>query len=265
MTAQEAAPPGQVTEDELQAHVDGRLDPIQDAAVRAWLQQRPAEAARIRSYGAQRDALRCKLRERHDAPVPRRLHLDALRQRRRDMLAGRLRSAAAGIALVLAGSAAGWLARGAAPEPPASVLTQAAALAHLTFVSEVRHPVEVTAAQEAHLVQWLSNRLGRPLRAPDLGALGFHLMGGRLLPGDAGPAAQFMYDDDSGTRLTVFVRADPDDGETAFRMVERDGLAGFYWVDRGFGYAVMAKAGRGQLLPVAEAVWQQISPPPAAQ
>ncbi len=83
------------------------------------------------------------------------------------------------------------------------MLTMAAAAAHLTFVVDARHPVEVTAAQEGHLVQWLSNRLGRPLRVPDLAGLGFHLIGGRLLPGSAGPAAQFMFDDDNGTRLTI--------------------------------------------------------------
>jgi hypothetical protein len=38
--------------------------------------------------------------------------------------------------------------------------------------------------QEAHLIQWLSKRLGRQLIAPDLTAGGFQLMGGRLLPAD---------------------------------------------------------------------------------
>ena len=36
---------------------------------------------------------------------------------------------------------------------------------------EVAHPVEVGAAQEAHLLQWLSKRLGRKLAAPDLRTL----------------------------------------------------------------------------------------------
>ena len=43
-----------------------------------------------------------------------------------------------------------------------------AAVAHAVYAPEVRHPVEVSAAQQEHLVQWLSKRLGRPLKIPDL-------------------------------------------------------------------------------------------------
>jgi anti-sigma factor RsiW len=252
--------PDPVCEDDLQAHVDGRLEAARDAVVRTWLDRHPVEAARVRAYTAQRDALRSRLRGRYDEPVPPRFHLDVLRQRRRHALTRRLRGVAAGATLLLVGGAGGWFAHALDPVRPMSMLPRAAAAAHRTFVVDVRHPVEVTAAQEGHLVQWLSNRLGRPLRVPDLSSVGFHLMGGRLLPSSAAPAAQLMFDDAKGTRLTVYVRSDPDDGETSFRVVEQDGLSGFFWVDQGFGYAVMAQLPRGQLLTVAEAVWQQLSP-----
>ena len=75
--------------------------------------------------------------------------------------------------------------------------------AHRTFAVEVRHPVEVDAAQEAHLVQWLSKRLGRPLVVPDLSATGYRLMGGRLLPAGSGAAAQLMYENGAGDRPVV--------------------------------------------------------------
>ena len=55
--------------------------------------------------------------------------------------------------------------------------------AHSVYVPEVRHPVEVRAAEEAHLVRWLAKRVGADLRAPALGGAGWKLMGGRLLPG----------------------------------------------------------------------------------
>ena len=47
-------------------------------------------------------------------------------------------------------------------------IAREAALAHVAYVPEVRHPVEVTAAEEKHLVAWLSKRLDAPLRAPSL-------------------------------------------------------------------------------------------------
>jgi len=82
------------------------------------------------------------------------------------------------------------------------MITADAIAAHRTYSVEVRHPVEVDAGQEAHIVQWLSKRLGHQLIVPDLTVAGFRLMGGRLLPAEDGPAAQFMYENGTGERLT---------------------------------------------------------------
>jgi anti-sigma factor RsiW len=136
-----------------------------------------------------------------------------------------------------------------------------AVAAHRVFVPDARRPVEVPVAQEAQLVQWLSNRLGRRLAAPDLTSLGLQLVGGRLLPGAAGqPAAQLMYQDTKGERLTLYLRADSAQQETAFRFTEdpASNVAAFWWVDRGFGYAVTAKMDRAALLRAAEAVYRQV-------
>jgi anti-sigma factor RsiW len=80
-------------------------------------------------------------------------------------------------------------------------------------------------------------------------------MGGRLLPGGSGAAAQLMYDDASGRRLTIYVRA-TDGTETAFRFQQEGDAATFAWIDQGFGFAVTAVASRDQLLPIAEAVYR---------
>src|SRR3954470_2831347 len=93
-----------------------------------------------------------------------------------------------------------------------------AARAHAVYVTEVRHPVEVDASQEQHLVAWLSKRLGISLRVPVLAEEGFSLLGGRLLPGPEGPVAQFMYQDATGSRLTLYVsRRANAESTTAFR------------------------------------------------
>ena len=143
------------------------------------------------------------------------------------------------------------------------MVTADAIAAHRTFSVEARHPVEVDAGQEAHLVQWLSKRLGRQLVVPDLMAAGFRLMGGRLLPAEDGSAAQFMYQNNSGDRLTLYLRAGVGD-ETAFRYHEEGGVGAFYWSDEGFGYAIAAKADRNLLLRIAELVYRQTSPVGAA-
>jgi anti-sigma factor RsiW len=142
----------------------------------------------------------------------------------------------------------------------ASAVFDDAIAAHRTFSVETRHPVEVGANEEAHLVQWLSKRLGHQLIVPDLGALGFRLMGGRLLPADSGPAALFMYEDGKGTRLSCYYLVVDVAGETEFQFREQNGISAFYWVDDGLAYAIAANAPRDRLLKVAEIVYEQNSP-----
>jgi anti-sigma factor RsiW len=138
-----------------------------------------------------------------------------------------------------------------------------AVLAHAVYAPEVRHPVEVEAAQQQHLVQWLSKRLNRPLKLPNLTPTGYELVGGRLLPGDAGARAQFMYQSANGDRVTLYVgavdgAAGKGMGETAFRFANEGGMASFYWVENGFGYAITGKLPRNAMLVLAESVYRQL-------
>jgi anti-sigma factor RsiW len=164
------------------------------------------------------------------------------------------------------GGVGGWTLHGMRPAPVAQAEAPAfvkrAAVAHATYSPEVRHPVEVGADQEAHLVAWLSKRLGAPVRAPKLEAVGYSLVGGRLLPGDTGPVAQFMYQGEQGTRVTLYVRTDAGQGgETAFRYLTEGNVRVFYWIDRKFGYALSsADIPKERLLKVADAVYRQLNP-----
>jgi anti-sigma factor RsiW len=112
-------------------------------------------------------------------------------------------------------------------------------------------------------VQWLSKRLNRPLKLPNLTPTGYELVGGRLLPGDAGARAQFMYQSANGDRVTLYVgavdgAAGKGMGETAFRFANEGGMASFYWVENGFGYAITGKLPRNAMLVLAESVYRQL-------
>jgi anti-sigma factor RsiW len=168
------------------------------------------------------------------------------------------------------GLVAGWQIRewrSPAPAAPRAETVPAfvhrAAVAHATYSPEVRHPVEVSADQESHLVAWLSKRLGAPLRAPHLESVGYTLVGGRLLPGEAGsPVAHFMYQCKTGTRVTLYVRANaPANRETAFLYSSEGPVKVFYWIDRKFGYAISsADIDKETLLKVAQAAYRQLNP-----
>lgn len=229
-------------------------------------------------WPAQREALRALHREVLDEPVPASLLLAAAARRTAARgPAGPTRwwrwgGAAAAVAVAFA---AGWAAngqwttqRGGAPLARTNgdrLFAHDAAVAHAVFSPEKRHPVEVAAAEQQHLVQWLSRRLDRPLKVPDLSAQGYTLVGGRLLPGDDGARAQFMFEDPAGQRVTLYIGAVGGKAaaaqaaqETAFRFASDGPVPSFYWVDRGFGYALAGSMSRELLLRLATAVYRQL-------
>lgn len=152
---------------------------------------------------------------------------------------------AAALALLALGFLAGW--SGARLLPPAAPpLAQVAMTSFATYAVEVAHPVEVGAEDEAHLVKWLSKRLGTPIRPPDLSDDGFRLIGGRLLPGDTSPAALLMYEDGLGRRLALYVTR-REGAETELAFAEEPGRRAFWWVEEGLGCALVGDLPRDTL------------------
>lgn len=248
-----------IEEHELHSYIDEALTPERRAEIDAFLATDPAAAARVEAYRHQNELLRAALDPLLSEPLPPRF----LARPARPRFPAWLRYGAFAASLLLAG-ALGWVLRGAPPPPGADFgerLAQRAASAHAVYVPEVLHPVEVEGRQEAHLVGWLSKRLGVRLRAPNLESAGFHLVGGRLLPGDARPAAQLMYEDAQGRRLTLYVSINASrTRQTAFRYAATGGVSTFYWIDGRLGYALSGELQREPLLRVAEAVYRELTP-----
>ena len=250
----------EITEGEVHAWLDGELPAERRAAVEAYLAAHPDDAVRAEAYRRNDRALAVRFDPVLSEAVPPRLAAAAAPRAR---LGGAFAYAAA-IGWLLLGGFAGWHLHGmtgsdAAGGAPA--WAKRAAVAHVVYSPEVRHPVEVPADQETHLVNWLSKRLGTRLKIPRLDGLGYSLVGGRLLPGDQGPVAQFMYQDGHGVRLTLYVRTDRDNNrETAFRFAREGNVRQFYWIDRGLGYALSGEIGKEDLLAVATAVYQHLNP-----
>jgi anti-sigma factor RsiW len=253
-----------ICEDDLHALVDGRLSAERRAEVEAWLAEDPARAERIAGWRDDARQLHAAFDPVLDEPVPARLRAAV---EGRPARSWHIAAAVGWLALgAVVGTLTGYQAGRSVPGDQAGVaavasLPRAAAIAHAVYSPEVRHPVEVGAADEQHLVAWLTKRLGAPVHVPDLAANGFALLGGRLLPAAQGPSAQFMYEDDGGRRLTLYVAvSDRDTATTAFRYAQEDGIGVFYWVDGRFAYALSGSIGRDTLLPIANAVYHQLSP-----
>jgi len=253
MNSQKAA----VSEFDLHAYVDGRLSEERRAEVEAYLTASAQESERVRAYQEQNKILRALFDSVLDEPIP-----PKWRSSRRHW-SFPLRPVAAASVCIIVGGLLGWVLRGeyAGRSAKRVDFARQAAMAHAVYTPEVRHPVEVSAEQEEHLVGWLSKRLGAPLKAPHLSDLGYELVGGRLLPGDQGPVAQFMYQDKNGQRLTLYIKTDAGPyRETAFRFSQEGSVGVFYWIDRQLSYALSGEVGKNDLLRVADAVYQKLNP-----
>lgn len=252
-------------EDQLHAYVDNELPAAGRSAVEQALAADPALNASVNAWREQKRLLHALydpvLSTPHSLHVPTRANWY-----------GSWRALAASLVTLAVGVAGGWMAHErvspvrVAAQDSGRIFATSAALAHSVYVPEVRHPVEVTADQETHLVNWLSKRLAAPLKVPRLGDSGWDLLGGRLLPGEGGPLAQFMYQDGGGRRLTLLVshKAAPVQGTSAFRYEQRERVGVFYWVDGAYNYALSADLPRAELLKLADVVYRDLSRSPGA-
>ena len=268
-------------QDKINALVDGQLPATEQAETMARLASDPLSRDTLQAWQAQREALRSLHLPMLEKPVPASL-LAAARHSQQGLqrMAQWWRWGGMAAAVVLA-FGVGWVSHGhlgrldvssiaLGQKQSVQAFMRQASVAHAVFSPEVRHPVEVTAAQQDHLVQWLSKRVGKPLKVPVLAAQGYELVGGRLLPGESGARAQFMFQNPAGSRVTLYLgavdgipvqggaapRATP--GQAAFSYSTDGPVASFYWVEQGFGYALSGAVSREELMQLAQLVYQQL-------
>jgi anti-sigma factor RsiW len=242
-----------ITDADLHAYVDGALEPARQREVEAWLATHPEAAASVARYREINDQLRALYDPVLAEPLPAQLQV---RTRPLPWF-----GIAAGIACAAFGATLGWTLK---PAPELALhatieqqLARPAAFSHRVYTAEKLHPVEVRADQEKHLVEWLSRRLNTDLKAPNLAAHGFALVGGRLLPSTDRMAAQFMYENSGGTRVTLYVRRGAwENSESSFRYFESEDANAFYWVDGPLGYVLSGNLPRSELLVLSEAVYR---------
>ncbi len=131
--------------------------------------------------------------------------------------------------------------------------------AHETYVTDLKHPVEVPASDEAHLLKWIQHRLSMPIRIPDLRPQGWNLLGGRVLPGELGPAAFLIYGN-GVERLGLTWREPIRRSPKSYNVYDNGaGLASVaYWVDEPVGYALTTSRDSGWLERNGAALYQSV-------
>jgi anti-sigma factor RsiW len=255
-----------ITEADLVAYADGRIEPGRLDVVEAWLTEHPDDRQKVEAWRNQTQALRAALDPVTAEPVPTALtgalSPPAKDARRRAAWTGP--ALAASLALAV-GLGAGWylgqsgLATTGVGEDRADVIAYEGYRAHKLYTREVRHPVEVDASEEKHLVTWLSKRIEAPLRAPNLAGEGLELLGGRLIPVDGEPAAQLMYETATGDRYTLFAARADGAQPMALHFEDWGEIGCIYWIDGDIGYALNGPNDRDRLMTIATKVYEQLS------
>ena len=250
-----------IDEAELHAYVDGLLDEDRQAAIESLLADDADAAETVRAYREQNRRLTTLFGDITDEPIPERLSVGRIV--RSGVWWRRARSMAAAALWLAIGLGSGWGANDLLRQSSTSAFEIAgqAVNAHRVYTVEVRHPVEVVAAEEEHLVRWLSKRLDYQINMPHLTSFGYQLVGGRLLPSKHGAAAQFMYEDASGTRLTLYATKTLKNKTTAFRFFEAGGISAFYWLDGPVAYAFIGEVERSKLLQLTNVAYEALNRP----
>lgn len=265
--------PNDVTDSDLHGFVDGQLDPETRARVEEWLTQNPEDAARVREWQSQKDLLHEAFDDVLEEPMPPAMEArlsgatgddgpdDGPDGGRAYNIGARAwMRAAAAVLVFVAGIGVGWMIRGQTVPADGAQFVRQAISAHVVYVKERRHAVEVWAKEERHLVAWLSNKLKHRIKAPDLTGVGFRLVGGRLVADEGSPAAQFMFEDTTGRRVTLYTRRDREGAETSFRFVGRGDVSAFYWIGKPLAFALIGDMKREELLSLSRIVFKSFEP-----
>jgi anti-sigma factor RsiW len=253
----------EVTEADLLAYVDGKLEPATRDAVERHLAENPGKAAEVAHWQRQNEALEALFAPVGNEPVPNHLRPANIARGRAANANFRWSQVAAALVLVALGGTIGWTGRDVVTPSQAQVLIDSAVIAHNLYVKENRHAVEVDAADREHLVGWLSNRVTQPINPPDLAAEGFSFMGGRLLPPTdyrgTGPAAQLMYENPASERVTVYITSALPDRKDAYEFTSRGPHEAFYWANDKITCTVVGDLSDAQMQIVAKKVYQQLT------
>lgn len=242
-----------MNEARLQAYVDGFLPEPERSEVETYLAQHPEHAVRINAYRKQNETLHSLFDSVLDEPIPERLTAAAKKPGFAPM------RFAAMFAWLAIGTVAGWAVHEftQTKETAELALVRQAAVAHLVYTPEAKRAVEVPAAEEQAMVNWLSKRMGVQISIPKLADAGYQLLGGRLLPGANGVACQIMYQNAEGKRITLYMAKDAIES-APIEVAQQGALNVAYWADAKLSYAVSGDLPSGDLKRIAEAISTQL-------
>jgi anti-sigma factor RsiW len=240
-----------MSSEDLAAYLDGEMTPQRRAEMVRHLENSPEDAARLEKWRRKDMALRIglsQLAKAGEQDVIRRL-----RQHRGENYRPVRRWAQAAVVLlgIALGAGAWWLRE---EQNSNTELTYAAATAYLAGTATLV-PAS-NAADRDQLAENIAAHLGVRVAPPDLSKFGFKLAGGQLLSNSDHPAAQLIYVDARGRRISCFFKRIDTDRESNWEYGKAEGVPGIHRVGERLGWVVLGDLPVSELQQIAEATYK---------
>ena len=253
----------EIYEDDLHGYVDNQLSAEKAKEVEALIRENPEIALQVQQWQQQNSALKEHFIMNSDKAIPKRLTLEKLTLNSPNKIEPKKQrwyyAIAASLLMLISGSV-GWFANEAQhyKKPYSNSFASSAISAHQVFSVENIHPVEVEANKQNHLVSWLSKRIDHPIEIPTLQKYGYQLLGGRLLPMKKGKtAAQFMFENKEGERITWLVSKNPSYKNKDLLSHKENTVNSFYWMNSNIAYSVTGEINHKDLHRLSLEIYKQ--------
>ncbi|WP_374440839.1 anti-sigma factor [Stella sp.] len=263
----------------LVAFVDGELDEATATEVAHALEADAELAARVEMFRSSSVLVRAAFAGVIDEPVPERL-MAAARGAAADDAGGKVvpfpkrrpigrwiaLPLAASVAALMIGASAGYWAGRSPVAPP---VTETAATSGLvdnlagyydlyTVGGEPEQMAfaDMRTAERDGLQSWLSSRLDRETKVPDLSPFGYNLRGGRIVISEGRPAGQIIYENPTDKRpIAIYVGATTK-RDAQLTLDQRKDVNVAYWRREGRTIAVFGKSDKSVIRDIATKVDQ---------
>jgi anti-sigma factor RsiW len=227
---------------DLHAYVDHQLNDVDRRLVETYLAANPHVAEQVRAWQQDAQQLRAALSGALQQPANPDLDPSVIHQRLKRQSRRHLASAAVLLIAVSVGGLSGWQAREmtmAGATPPMTDAMQA----YRMFAQQGILPADYKVTDDGDMQGWLDHYFSRANRLPNLANSGFKPVSGRLLSTEQGPAAMVMYEDQSGRKISFYIRPPGPKNNLLPRGSRSDGeLQAEYWSGPGYNYAMVSEA-----------------------
>lgn len=228
------------SERDLHAYVDHQLSDADRHRVEIYLANNTEVAAQVRAWQHDAQQLRAALSGALQQPANPELDPAMIRQRVKRQSRRHLASAAVLLIAVSIGGLSGWQARQmtlvSAPLPMTDAMQ-----AYRLIAQQGILPADYTVSDDGDMQGWLDRYFNQAQRLPNLTVSGYKPISGRLLSTEQGPAAMVVYEDQSGHKVSFYVRPPGPKNTLLPRGSRSDGeLQAEYWSGAGYNYAMIS-------------------------